>query len=187
MAVVYSAVERFDQGCGEAWRKFIAWSGLTQLQEVITLDGNLCPTIFQDLTAKDWEHNVQEDYKITLFRDLEHVLSKVAGNGQVNVLALLQNPTDDEVRSVTDYRFRFRGFDLVELQTGISALVNCGGFAKAFSRADLSECGLLTDHTQALRVQRLLQSEYPDEPHADCDIWAIWQMNTVPKTLGEQP
>ena len=174
MGVVYSAVERFDPSCGEAWQKFITWSGLTQLQEVITVDGILCPTIFQDLTAEDWEHNVQEDHKITLFRDLDHVLSKAIGNAQVNVLALFQNPTDDDVHSFIDHRFRFRGFDLVELQTGVSALVYCGGFAKAFSRADLSECGLLTDHQQALRVQRLLQSEYPDEPHADCDAWAIW-------------
>jgi hypothetical protein len=40
----------------------------------------------------------------------------------------MQNPSDDEVRSFSDPRFVFRGFDLVELKTGISALVNCGGF-----------------------------------------------------------
>jgi hypothetical protein len=94
----------------------------------------------------------------------------------VNVLALLQNPTDDEVRSFSDHRFVFRGFDLIELQTGISALVNCGGFPKAFSSTDLSDCGLLMEHARALSVQKLLRAEYPDEPHADCDAWAIWRM-----------
>jgi hypothetical protein len=53
MAVVYAAVKRFDPGCGEARPKFIAWSGLTQLREVVSLDGILCPTGFQDLTAED--------------------------------------------------------------------------------------------------------------------------------------
>jgi hypothetical protein len=104
------------------------------------------------------------------------MLGKVAGNDQVNVLALMQNPAEDEVRAFSDDRFIFRGFDLVELQTGISALVNCGGFPKAFASTDLSDCGLLADHGKAMIVQKLLRAEYPDEHHAVCDFWAIWQM-----------
>jgi hypothetical protein len=187
MPVVYSAVKRFDPGCGEAWPKFIEWSGLTQLREVVSLDLILCPTVFGELTDEDWLHNVQEDFKITLFHDLDHVLRRVAGDDRVSVLALMQNPTDDEVRSFTDPRFVFRGFDLVELQTGISALVNCGGFDKAFAPTDLSDCGLLADHTRALAVQKRLRAEYPDEHHADCDLWAVWQMRNGPKTTGERP
>ena len=64
---------------GEVWQRFIAWSGLTQLREVITLDSILCPSIFQELMAEDWEHNVQEDFKTHLFFDLDHVLKKVVG------------------------------------------------------------------------------------------------------------
>jgi hypothetical protein len=177
MPVIFSAVKRFDHGCGEAWRKFIAWSGLTQLPEVISLDVMLCPTVFQNLTAEDWEYNVQEDFKTSFFHDLDYVLRKVAGDKQVNVLALLQNPTDADVNTFNDLRFRFRGFDLVESETGgVSALVNCGGFDKAFSPTDLSDCGLLTDHRKALIVQKLLKAEYLDEHHADCDVWAIWQL-----------
>ena len=94
--VVYAAMKRFDPACGEAWGKFIAWSVLTQLQEVVSLDLILCPTVFQELTTEDWQHNVQEDFKITLFYDLDHVLLRVTGDDQVNVLALMQNPTDDD-------------------------------------------------------------------------------------------
>lgn len=187
MPVVYSAVRRFDPGCGEAWPKFVAWSGLTQLQEVVSLDLILCPTVFGELTAEDWRHNVQEDFKITLFHDLDHVLRRVAGDDRVNVLALMQNPTDDEIRSFSDPRFVFRGFDLVELQTGISALVNCGGFDKAFVPTELSACGLLADHARASSVQVRLRAEYPDEHHADCDLWAVWQMKVRPDSSGERP
>ena len=174
MQVVYSAVERFDPFCGQRWRDFIAWSGLTQLREVVSLDSILCPSIIQDLTDEDWQHNVQEDFKITLFHDLDYLVRRVGEEEQVNILALLQNPTEKEVHSFSDRRFEFRGFDLVELQTGISALLNCGGFDRAFSPADLSECGLLTDQAQALGVQKRLREDYPDEPHADCDLWAVW-------------
>ena len=52
MPVVYSAVERFDPVSGENWRKFVAWSGLTQLWEVVSLDCILCPSIFAELTAE---------------------------------------------------------------------------------------------------------------------------------------
>ena len=173
MPVVYTAVQRFDPACGERWHKFIEWSGLKQLREVISLDLLLCPTVFKELTAEDWRHNVQEDFKITLFHNLGHVLRRVAGDDRANVLALMQNPTEEGVRSFDDARFAFRGFDLVELQTGISALVNCGGFDRAFAPTELSDCGLLADHARALAVQSRLRAEYPDEPHVDCYLWAI--------------
>lgn len=176
MPVLFTAVQRFDPARGDTWPRFIAWSGLTQLREVVSLDIILCPTLFPELTAEDWQHNVQEDFKLSYFYDLDHVLAKVAENVRVNVLALVQNPTDDELRSFTDSRFVFRGFDLVELRTGISALVNCGGFPRAFASKDLSDCGLLTDHATALAVQRRLRAEYPTEHHANCDVWALWQM-----------
>jgi hypothetical protein len=84
--------------------------------------------------------------------------------------------TNEEVCSFNDARFDFRGFDLVEAQTGISTLLNCGGFPKAFSSKDLSNCGLLTEHSHAQNVQKLLKVEYPGEHYADCELSAIWQM-----------
>jgi hypothetical protein len=184
MPVVYSAVKRFGPDSGESWQKYVEWSGLTHLREVVSLDMMLCPTVFQELTDEDWRHNVQEDFKITLFHDLDHVLRRVVGEERATVLALAQNPTAADLGSFADRRFVFRGFDLVELQTGISALVNCGGFDKAFAPADLSECGLLPDHAGANNVQKRLRAEYPDEPHANCDMWAVWQMKVEPE-IGE--
>ena len=67
MPVVYTAVQRFDPACGERWHGFVEWSGLKQLREVVSLDLMPCPTVFGELTAEDWRHNVQEDFKITLF------------------------------------------------------------------------------------------------------------------------
>jgi hypothetical protein len=159
-------VRRFGPASGEEWPKFLAWSALAHLQEVVSLDGILCPTVFQQSTAEDWGHNLHEDFKTTLFYDLDHILVKAAGDDGVNVLALLQNPTAGEVRSFSDPRFVFRGFDLVDVRGDVSALVNCGGFDKAFAAADLSDCGLLADHARALRVRQRLWDEHAGEPHA---------------------
>lgn len=186
MPVIYSAVERFDPNCGERWQDYIKRSGLTHLREVVSLDTILCPTIFGELADEDWQHNIQEDYKLHLFRDLDYILGKVAGNDHITVLALMQNPTDEELGSFSDSRFVFRGFDLMDVQGGNSALVNCGGFPDVFSPADLSDCGLLSDHATALLVQKVLRAKYPDCFDADCDVWAIWQFNDEPAVNQSQ-
>lgn len=180
--VVYSAVERCDPVSGNAWLGFIKWSGLSQLREVVSLDGILCPTLIEELTDEDWRHNIQQDSMTHLFHDLEYLLGRVSGADRASILALMQNPTDEDVQSFDDDRFDFRGFDLMDRQLGNSALLNCGGFPKAFSSADLSACGLLTDHAKALHAQRLLRQQYPDEFHADCDVWAIWRMKRSTET-----
>jgi hypothetical protein len=171
--VVYTATLRFD-GESAAWPKFVAWSRLGQLREVVSLDDSLCPNLFHELTAEDWEHNVHEDFKTHLFDDLDHVSARVAGKA-ANVLALIEEPTAIDVAAFCDPRFDFCGFDLVDEHGGISALTNCGGFARAFQPGDLSDCGLLSDHAAASTVRRLLRTEYPDEPHAQCTIWGIWR------------
>ena len=147
------------------------------MREVISLDGVLCPNFFQLLIDEDWRHNVQEDFKTDLFVDLDYVVRRTRNVEATNVLAVIENPTSEEIGNFHVPNFVLRGFDLLEkLGGGISALLNCGGFDKAFLGSELSACGLLTDHARALEVQRLLHTEYPDEHHADCDIWAIWHL-----------
>ena len=45
--------------------------------------------------------------------------------------------------------------------------------------------GFEVPHGNALRVQKLLRAEYPDEHHANCDVWAIWQMKVGAEIAGE--
>jgi hypothetical protein len=71
--------------------------------------------------------------------------------------------------------FEFVGYDLVEAQTGVSALTNCGGFPDVFANAELSVYGLLTDFSRARDVSVNLRSLNPEEPHANCDMWTIFR------------
>jgi hypothetical protein len=174
--VFYTAVKRFAPSLAENWGQYIAWSGLTQLREVVSRDNCLCPTLFAEFTAEDWEHNVHEDFKLDLFYDLDHVLKKATGDERVSVLALMENPSAEDVAAFTDPRFAFRGYDLLDVHGDISALVNCGGFDKAFSNAELSEYGLIADRQRAFDIRQALREQYPDEHHAVCNVWAIWQM-----------
>ena len=174
-SVVYTAAKRFDPETRPDWAKFVAWSCLNQLREVVSLDALLCPNFFDELTAEDWDHNVHADLKTHLFRNADYVATRVAGQA-VNVLALIEEPSLGDVASFHDPRFEFCGFDLVEEDGGISALTNCGGFDRAFAPGELSACGLLAEHAKAAAVRQLLKAEYPDDPHARCCMWAIWRM-----------
>ena len=147
---------------------------LSHLREVVSLDGILCRSIFQQITDEDWNHNVHENYKCDLMWDLDYVLARAAGSTALNVLAVAQEPVAADIAEFADPRFVFRGFDLVEVEGSISALLNCGGFEQAFVPSDLSDCGLIADYAKAADVQAALWREYPDEHHADTDIWAIW-------------
>lgn len=178
----FIAVEKFGPDSGQAWSEYIAWSGLTHLSEVVSLDILLCAPVIDELTAEDWNYNVQEDYLTEYFRDLDYLLRRVNTVDRINILAVLLNPVADARHQWTDERFEFLGHDLIERTTGVSALTNCGGFDQAFANEDLSPVGLLAAYDDACQVQKLLKTHYPDDPHADCDLWAIWRKNQVAAT-----
>ena len=104
---VFVAKRRFDPGVGEHWARYVAWSGLTQLTELVSLDEILCPTVPATLIAADWEHNVHADYQTSYFRSLEYLCRRVAGEPKLNILGLLQNPSAGDVEGVVLPGFEF--------------------------------------------------------------------------------
>jgi hypothetical protein len=175
MQTLFIAKRPFDPTVGEPWDRYVTWSGLSQLIEVVSLDSVLCPTLPEQLTPADWNYNVHADYLAFFFRSLDYLRNRVAGNGPLNLLAVLQNPTEFEVAEMSLPGFAFAGFDLVDIRGDISALTNCGGFDGVFLNAELSELGLLTNLTRAQQAQISLRLEYPEESHAECHVWGIWR------------
>ncbi len=175
METLFVAKRPFDPSAGANWDRYVAWSGLSQLREVVSLDTMLCPTVPEELTAADWEYNVHADYQVFLFRSLEYLRERIMEQGRLNILAVLQNPTAADMAGVTLPGFAFAGFDLVDVHGDVSALTNCGGFDGVFANTELSEVGLLTNLERAQEVQASLRAHYPEEPHAKCHVWAIWR------------
>jgi hypothetical protein len=105
----------------------------------------------------------------------------------VNVLALLQNPTATEVAEVLPAGFDFAGFDLLDVHGDVSALTDCGGFPAVFAGGELNSFGLLSDLSRADDVRRGLRTAYPDEPHAECDVWALWRLRRPEAMIVEAP
>jgi hypothetical protein len=173
----YIAREKFGPGSPKGWAEYKAWARLPQLIEVVSLDNILCPNGTGELIPEDWEHNVQQNFKIDFFIHLDYLLGRVGNRSAMNILAVIEEPGPADMKSFHDERFAFKGFDLVERpESDVSALVNCGGFDLAFLPEDLNPYGLIWDYEAARDVQQRLVTHYPEEHHAHCALWAIWRM-----------
>lgn len=173
MEIWFTARRKFGPG-NPGWDEYIKWSGLSQLVEVCSLDTMLNLSLFQELTAEDWQHNIHEDFCISYFREADYVMERLRSETEsINILGVAREP--DHQPRLADQRFVFCGYDLIG-EGDISALTNCGGFEKAFDNAQLSEMGLLDQYETARTVQDALRYHYPDEHHADCNLWAIWRL-----------
>jgi hypothetical protein len=174
----FLACEKFNSS-SEGWTEYIAWARLPQLVEIVSLDTSLCQGVIKALFPEDWKYNVNEDYRVDFFVDLEYLLRRVEDRQPVNILAAIEEPDYEDFKSFHDDRFIFKGFDLVEFPgTEISALVNCGGFDKAFAPGDINPFGLISDYDAAKEIQQRLATFYPEEHHAHCELWARWRMES---------
>lgn len=132
----------------------------------------LCPTVLPEVKDEYWPHIVNEDFLLNYFVDLAFLLRQIAAVPEKNILCVVREPAAS-ARSLVDTRFSLVGFDLVERDSATSALVNCGGFPGAFENDELNAKGLLSSLTRAREVQAALRNEYPQEHHAQCDVWQI--------------
>jgi hypothetical protein len=170
----FIATAKFDK-TDATWAKYIEWSGLRQLDEVVSLDSSLCPTVLPDIKPEYWNHIVNENFMLHFFTDLDYLRGETVAISRKNLLCVFRNPAAHPSAAQVPEGFEFIGYDLVEKDSGMSALTNCGGFPKAFSDSELSEKGLLMAYERTQTVQDALLREYPNEPHADCHLWAIFR------------
>lgn len=173
--ISYVALKRLPSDASPRWRQFVEFSKLTRLKEVISLDCCLCPSVIEILSTEDWEFLSQEKTFFGLFSNLDYLTRKVSQFTDFQILAVSKEPNKEFLGNFNDERFIFKGIDLVEDETRISALTNCGGFPKAFSNDNLNHFGLIETIEIAVEIKKRLQTEYPEESHAFCSTWAIWR------------
>jgi len=174
---LFIATERFDPSDGEKWQSFCQWAEIPGLVEVVSLDSLLCPHVVKELRGEDWHHIVCEDFRLDYFYHLDYLKERIQDVSRRNILGLYRNPETDTVHAPAPGDFKFVGYDLIEEQTQISALTNCGGFPDVFSNNELNRFGLIDRFHRARAVRRLLAGRHPEEPHAQCELYAIWRLD----------
>jgi hypothetical protein len=169
----FIALKTFGPADGAKWVDYVKWSGLRQLEELISLDAILCPTLLPDIKADYWPHIVNEDYRLHFFTDLAFLRRQVSAIDGGRILCVYRNPDAPPVLSAELSGFRLIGYDLVDDKGDVSALSNCGGWPGILDNLELSSKGLIESHARAVQLRKLLASQHPKEPHARCDVWAI--------------
>jgi hypothetical protein len=173
---LFIAVEPFDPSDGENWSKYFSWAKIPALREVITLDMALCPRLISEIEPEDWEHNVNEDFRLQYFYNLAYLQERVVGVSRKHILGVYRNP-EVHIDQPPAINFNFVGYDLIEEATQISALTNCGGFPDTFSNQELNRFGLIDTFQRAAEIHHDLAERNPSEPHANCELYAIWLLN----------
>lgn len=174
MAPWFIALRKFGPADGDKWTDYVKWSGLSQLDELISLDSMLCPTLLPDIEDDYWPHIVNEDFCLHFFTDLAFLRRQVADLAGGRILCVTRNPESPPVLPAELNSFSLIGYDLLDEGAGTSALSNCGGWPGILDNSELSPKGLIESHARALQLRELLAHRYPQESHAQCDVWAIF-------------
>lgn len=177
---MYAITETFGPNAPN-WQEYKTWIQLNQLEEVISLDPMLCPSLIPDNSEDPefWDSVFIDDQLMTDFhKNLEYAIGHIRSefNGLCNVICTLQNPIAACPQKL-DNGFIFVGYDLLDRDYGASALSNCGGFYDVYSPLDINEYGLFSDFDLATSVQMKLRAAYPEEHHADCHLWALYRQH----------
>ena len=169
---------------GMSWDKYIEWSRLTQLTELISVDGMLNEVLFEpDRNNEDeWNFIVADDhYETGFFATLDYVLKKVGNITTFNLLAVTIEPTQN-CKTVKIDHFDFIGYDLLDKDYSVSALSNCGGFDETFLPSELNQFGLIDDYGKAYDIKKRLLENNPEEHHADTNVIALWRHQRIGRT-----
>lgn len=184
----YTARGTYDKYYGQdgmSWEKYIEWSKLSHLKEVVSLDTMLNELLVEPDrdNAEDWDHIVTNHlYETGCFTNLDYVIKRMQQTPIFNLLTITQEPTK-ECNSITIKDFEFMGYDLLDQSYDTSALTNCGGFDETFLPSDINDVGLISEFEKAYAIKKRLLENNPNEYHADCNVVAIWRH----KTMGRNP
>jgi hypothetical protein len=171
-----------DYSKGETmWDNYITWSSLAHLTELISLDRTLNEILVEPDpdNANNWDYIVVDKQCQTgFFTSLEYVLQNTKAKDRFNLLAVVKELAQS-CKNILPNDFDFVGYELLDKDYSISALTNCGGFDETFLPGDLNHYGLIEEYEKAFDIRKRLFENNPDEPHAECNVIAVWRHRTI--------
>ena len=184
MTFLYTARGTYDKtynGDGISWEKYLKWSKLKHLTELVSLDGMLNETLVEPdySNAEDWDYIYTIGaYQTNYFTTLDFVFKRLKAKDKFNLLAITLEPEID-CNEIDVEGFEFVGYDLLDQDFSTSALTNCGGFDETFLPTDLNEKGLIDDFEKAYDIKKRLLENNPYEYHADTNVITVWRHKTI--------
>ncbi len=175
---LYTVRERCTPAHSEGWANYVEWSGFTHISELVTLDTMLCSDRIDNLLPTDWQYNVQADFRLTWFTDLDYLRQRCPLRpGRDQLIAAIEQPATVLAPPVD---FSPCGFDIVDAAGEISVLTNCGRFPGIFAPGDVNAMGLIDEFEMATAIAHQVRQAFPDEPHCQgCRVWQVARRITV--------
>lgn len=186
MKILYTARGTFDKYSNEdgmPWKKYIEWSKLTHLTELVSLDEILNEILVEPDYENEDDYNFIhfiESFQTGFFTTLDYVFKRIKTKDRFNLLAVVIEP-DQNCEDIKIDGYEFLGYDLLDQSFDISALANCGGFDETFLPKDLNDKGLIDKFSKAYSIKKRLLENNPEEYHADTYVIAIWRHQTIGK------
>ena len=172
MTPMFAACRKFDPRCGDSWWRYIEWSGFRHIEELVSTDSMLCPSLIEALVEADWEFNIHADNRVYFFHNYDYLKRRISYDAsRHNLLAITERPTQtpDPIPG-----FTFCGYDILDSDDSISVLTNCGAFPSIYTADDLNCFGLIADLDRVTKFAETIRETNSDDHHCcDCRVWAI--------------
>jgi len=169
---------RFTRQTTEEWQGYITFSGFRHITEMVTLDCVLCPDLITDLMTEDWNHNVDQAFRTTLFRDADYLWTRQPFDpSRDQFLAIMEHPQGNEIPPA---KFIQIGFDIMDSSFHHSTLTNCGPMPELFDPSNVNEYGLLPSIDLANEIRDRMRRNNPDDHHlGQCEVWSICRARPI--------
>jgi hypothetical protein len=172
MTPMFTACRKFGPQFRESWSRYIEWSGFRHINELVSTDSILCPSLIDSLIDADWEFNIHEDNRVFFFRDYEYLKRRINyDSSRQNLLAISERPAfaPEPIEG-----FAFCGYDILDSDGSISVLTNCGAFPSIYTADDLNQFGLITDLDRVTQIAELIRDTNASDHHCcDCRVLGI--------------
>ena len=166
MSPLYTIVDSFGPSSGDSWTSYCQWRGLP-LEGFDSMDGILRPSLFHPVDEADWEHVVNEDFRLHYLTDLSYARAKLAAMGHGDLIGVRFDDHDEGCLS-------FLGYDLIDDHLDISLLTNWGNDNEMINRA-LGPRGLVRDFVTISNIRDHLLATCPTDGHVEsCRIVSIY-------------
>src|SRR5687768_15477643 len=119
MTFLYTARGAYDKDYdddGSSWEKYMEFSGLTHVKELVSVDGLLNEVIVEPdrENTEDWNQVIFDEHLETgFFKTLDFVIQKANPFEKFNLLAVIINPSE-ECNTLELDNFEFVGYDLLD-------------------------------------------------------------------------
>ena len=168
----YKVIEDFWPS-HHGWKSYIDWRGL-KLDSFDSVDGILCPDLFEPKSEDDWNNCVNENYKLSLITNLSYAKKTFNKYKNASLVGV-------EIELETDYKPKedLLGFDIIDGYCDVSLLTNWGIDEEDVFSHLVQRNGLIRDLDSALRTKNTLRERCSEDSHAEeCEVWGIYKINT---------